>query len=246
MDAGVKKKVELCVAFTKYSLGQKIMSHADLVIERNSRDILADAGFSSVQEALAQAQCTIDDLPKQNTIEAAESFQTLVQQSCPQLLESLQTWSPARFEEKWVEVEATIQNFIEIQRHGVFLITKGMIGPCMAAFPNISAWATQLLNSVPTSDGSMLDYNGRLKRFQAHVDSLWLSLWQARKQMCNLKSKIQDSAGSYQILVSNIAKLKSVSPEVAGDYEDVAVSAHETHSFEAYLPVLVQSATRVS
>lgn len=220
LEAGASKQIEFCVSFCKYSLGVKIMAHVASVLERNAQDILADKSLAYVQDHFKTigGNSMMEDLPDRSGIEDATKFQPVAEEAAPKLIEALVTWSAARLEERWEDVQECIAGCVHVHRHGAAVLAKAFLHeslPIMRKASKAALATTHFGNPEDDQQEHMKSHIAMGELF----GSLWTSLAEARSKTASLRNLIHSSIEATMAMLQKLVDLNLLPPAVGQGFK---------------------------
>lgn len=210
MSLGGKKKHEFCVAFLNYAVGQQVVQHASLVIERNAKDILADTMLATVTGDMEALGCQLEVVRDNIDCAQAIKFQDFVLDACPKIAQAMQTWSPSRAEEQWEDVQEVIHAQVGLHRHGVALLTRNIVAACLPVMTVVDAHAEAWKNSSFSEEG--------YSTVRDELCKLWQVVEGTMVDIENLRGKVIDSGACLQTLLTRLKTVKCLSIDVVSAY----------------------------
>lgn len=101
---------------------QALMAIADEVIERHSGDLLGDTAFATAKSMLAFAE--LANLQARTDINDTLSFKASLRAATGKIFSAVSSWSAARSEEQWGDVQSILAQLLNCGMHSVSLAVK--------------------------------------------------------------------------------------------------------------------------
>jgi hypothetical protein len=120
IESASAKKHVFAAGFVQYALGKKIMSHAEQVVDRNAKDLLADATFNDAEEAV---KCLVANIPCTTSVhQTAVTMQVSLVTISAKILDAVRSWSAARFSSQEVSsCESCLGHGRELKNYANFV-----------------------------------------------------------------------------------------------------------------------------
>ena len=109
----------------KYPAGIRCTSVARDIIERHASDILGDSAFSEARDLMMFAEPS--KLMNNTDMPSIVDHIVVIKAVGPKIFSALSSWSPARQEEQWEDVQFVVERFVHVIRHAVATVTLAMI-----------------------------------------------------------------------------------------------------------------------